>query len=617
MILRNSIRQLLRTPVKAVLFILLLAFSALLLALGGSLNVMTNDNLQRLEEVFTTVACVEQAPSAVRQVKVWDAKVSDYKLKMRKEYGDNIPLSVLDMEGAEYLSGPERRPYYVAYDPSFQITAPGAGWSSEVIVEAEPYEDCVPNGPVKMKLKNVLYEYFSIHNMYDFYYCDHNNPNPEMLYAGKTYVMYLIDGLSHEYEIGGPLVGTYEWVPAGSIHTDQTDEEGNALPNTLSGVYYEEVTEGFYETERGKQWLELVSAIEWRYHSVPVTPVSDLNLLMPFYTGDAYLADGTLFQEEDYEEGRKVCLISQRFARNNGLSLQDKLPLSLVFANYDGTTAGDMPELGYFKCGLLNAQGKAYKPFMEDEYTIIGIYNQTPGTGDLSDCALAPNEVLVPAKSVTESAAQNIAGYGPMKAANVSFQIPNGTIERYRQLWEEQGVDGLEFRFYDKGYTRLKEDLDSMKRVAVVLMGTGVVTVLSILLFFCHLFITKQGRRTAIERSLGMKRSQCAASLFAGVLTLVLAGSVLGSIAGYHLVGTVTGGMQTGGHFDTSYSSAAVVLDGNEVEEITLDMSVKGTAAAASGVGILLAAALMSAVMIRGNLKKEPLEMLGVMQYEK
>lgn len=613
MIFGNSIRQLLRTPVKAVLFILLLAFSSLLLALGGSLNAMINDNVKRLEEVFTTVACVEQAPSSIRQVKVWDAKILDYKYRMRKEYGDIIPLSALDMEGAEYLSGPERRPYYVAFDPSFQITAPGAGWSSEVIVEAEPYEDCVPNGPVKMKLKDVLYEYFSIHNMYDFYYCDHYNPNPQTLYAGKTYIMYLIDGLSHDYVIGGPSLGIYEWIPAGSLCTDQADEEGNALPNTLSGVYCEEVTEGFYGTERGKQWLELASAIEWRYHSVPVTPVSDLNLLMPFYTGDAYLADGTLFSEEDYEEGRKVCLVSQRFARNNGLSVQDKLPLSLVFANYDGTAAGDMPELGYFRCGLLNAQGKAYEPFMEGEYTIIGIYNQTPGTGDLSDCALAPNEVLVPAKSITESPAQNIAGYGPMKAANVSFQIPNGTIERYRQLWEEHGVDGLEFRFYDKGYTRLKQDLDSMKKIAVVLMGTGIVTVLSILLFFCHLFITKQGRRTAVERSLGMKARQCAASLFAGVLPLVIAGSLIGSIAGYHLVGSVIEGMQSGGHYDASYSSAAVALDGNEAEEITLGMSVKGTAAAVSGAGILFAAVLMSAVMIRGNLKKEPLKMFDEM----
>ena len=70
--------------------------------------------------------------------------------------------------------------------------------------------------------------------------------------------------------------------------------------------------------------------MDWHYHSVPVTPVSDLNLLMAFYNGDAYVIEGRAFEQADYEEGRKVCMISRYFARNNGLKAGGRLPLSMV-----------------------------------------------------------------------------------------------------------------------------------------------------------------------------------------------------------------------------------------------------------------------------------------------
>ncbi len=42
-----------------------------------------------------------------------------------------------------------------------------------------------------------------------------------------------------------------------------------------------------------------------------------------------------------------------------------------------------------------------------------------------------------------------------------------------------------------------------------------------------------------------------------------------------------------------------------------LDVSVNGAVSAASGAGVLAASVLLSLFMIRGNLKKEPLALLG------
>ena len=609
-VIRNSMRQLRRTPLRACLFILLLMFASLLLSLGGSLNLLTDSNIQRLEKVFMTIGTVEQTPFAVVRRQTWDAEVKDYIFRDRKEYGKSIPLSALDIEGAEYLSGPERRPYFLSYDPSYKIAQEATGFTCITILEAEPYEDCVPAGPVKMKVNRILYSYYPIHNMIDFYFCDHNNPEPEMLYAGKSYIMYLMDGLPHGWRRSQSGNYEWEWVPAGTVSSNQAGLTGEAVPNSLSNLYYEEVTDGFYETEHGKAWLELVKTVDWHYHSVPVTPVSDLNLLMAFYNGDAYVIEGRAFEQADYEEGRKVCMISRYFARNNGLKAGGRLPLSMVLASYQGSSASDVFCMFSPDYGCLNADGRAYEPFEEGDYTIIGIYDRSPGASGRGDYALADNEVLIPA-GAAGSYGQNIAAYGPVKASNTSFRIPNGTIEKYRKLWEEQGVEGLEIQFYDKGYTQLKENINSIRRISVVLLLAGVITALLVLVFFCHLLITKQGKRTAIERSLGMSRRQCIVSLLTGILLLAAAGSFAGSAAGCRLTGEVVGRMEAGGHYDTRYSNGIMGVEGNNEEAIVLDASANKAVTAASGGGLFIMAFLISFGMAVGNLKKEPLELLG------
>ena len=606
--IRYSLKQLWRMRRISVFFVLLLTFAVLLLSLGGSMYALISANMERFEGIFLTIGTAEQVPVSVRRVKVWDAEAEDYRFRTVRTYGEPLPASVLELSGSEYLSGPEQRPYYVAYDPAFCLADEKTGFGQRVILEGEACEDCIPSGPVKMRLKRVLYSHYPM-NMIDFYFCDHWNPEPELLEAGKTYVMYLTDGLPHGWRTGSD--NPYEWVPAGSVSSDQTDLSGNKIPCTLPELFCEEVTEGFYETEAGRRWTELARALDWMWHSVPVTPVSDLKLLMPFYRGDAYLIDGRELDETDQDEGRRVCMISRHFARNNGLAVGDPLPLSLILASCSGTTSSDASYLYWPDYGLLNAEGKAYEPFFEAEYTVVGIYDWSPGSSRTSDYALGRNEVLIPASSVTESPEHNIAAYGPMKAANTSFRIPNGSIREYQALWEEQGVEGIELQFYDRGYTDLQDSVAGIRRISVILLAAGIVTALLVLTFFCHLFITRQCRRTAIERSMGMGKRQCVLSLLTGLLLLCMAGCILGSAAGYGLSGETVRRMETGGHYSTLYSSGIIAVEGNEAEEIMLDVSVNGAVSAASGAGVLAASVLLSLFMIRGNLKKEPLALLG------
>ena len=140
-----------------------------------------------------------------------------------------------------------------------------------MVVEASPLEDCVPSGPVRMELKNVLYSTYPP-NVFYFYLCDHNNDNPKPLYADKTYVMALADGFAHDWDENG-AEAKFEYVPLEGPYSTQADVNGNRRPTDLTGDWIAEVTPGFYGTKEGQDWL-----LDWTYSQISVNPmISHMN----------------------------------------------------------------------------------------------------------------------------------------------------------------------------------------------------------------------------------------------------------------------------------------------------------------------------------------------------
>ena len=62
----KSLKQLLRTPVKAVLFFLLMAAATALLVLGAGLWLNTQHKIDAAESTFTTIGTVTQKENAVQ-----------------------------------------------------------------------------------------------------------------------------------------------------------------------------------------------------------------------------------------------------------------------------------------------------------------------------------------------------------------------------------------------------------------------------------------------------------------------------------------------------------------------------------------------------------------------
>ena len=112
------------------------------------------------------------------------------------------------------------------------------------------------------------------------------------------------------------IEGSTIYTPAGAIGSYQYSKEGELLPDEARHILYEEVTEGFYETEHGKRWLNLAKGYDRPFATVPVTATNSTKLIIPFYNGTTYVNQGEDISKEEYANGDKVCLISSDFGAN-------------------------------------------------------------------------------------------------------------------------------------------------------------------------------------------------------------------------------------------------------------------------------------------------------------
>lgn len=109
MIITNSMRQLMRMKGRTVLFLFLMLFASGLLSLGRGFWIINREKTAAYEDSFMTIGTVEQKEDTVKEMKSWDAEKQEYVIHGKSVYHSLLPVSILDLEGVTYLSGPEKR----------------------------------------------------------------------------------------------------------------------------------------------------------------------------------------------------------------------------------------------------------------------------------------------------------------------------------------------------------------------------------------------------------------------------------------------------------------------------------------------------------------------------
>ena len=97
----SVLKQFLRTPVKSMLFFLLMTAATALLVLGAGLWLNTQHKIDVAESAFTTTGTVTQKENAVQVSPLWSASTKSYMSFSSPVYDSLIDESVLDFSGAE------------------------------------------------------------------------------------------------------------------------------------------------------------------------------------------------------------------------------------------------------------------------------------------------------------------------------------------------------------------------------------------------------------------------------------------------------------------------------------------------------------------------------------
>ena len=547
--IRYSLKQMLRSRLKTCLFFFLLTGSACLLSLGINLWDMNNRAIEDFEDVFTTIGIVQQKQQDLGLVQVWNEYFEKYNYIQDYEYGRIIKDTELMFEGAEYLIKPRQRPYFGA-DMGFMEKFPSYDGLMEqyyFTIEFIPLEDYDGTKPVELEIVKSYAESYQEGQTISFFHYEDLK-----LEVGKRYIA----SLSNYMDVNEDT--KKEFCLHRGLRVSQYDTDGNKLHGKYDDVMISEVTDNFFDTELGKTWLEQAKAVQKYQDILPVTPVDDIQTVMAFYEQRAYIEEGRTISQEEYENGSSVCMVPKYLANQLRLRVGDTLRLPLLYASYGETAVMNFSlNGGGFGWIPLNAEGKMYDIFDDQEYEIVGIYDITSNPS--GDYALSEIEVFIPINAVKGSWDNHINSFGPMRAANTTFEIENGATEEFLAKWNEQEFsEELEVTFYDKGYSEFERGIQSRKMMSNIFLISGLLLTVIILIFFCNLFIMGQKQRISVERVLGLTKRECIISVLVGLLLVAVTAIVLGSCFGWILTEYVSGKVNGTLFYDTLYSITKV-----------------------------------------------------------
>lgn len=534
--MKNSLKQLWRTPGKALLFFVLLAAVSFLGVFSVSMLSDTTSRIVAVEEQFTTLGTIDQP---LISSEVVERKLGCYGENsiVKREYAPGVTMEELNFSRADYICPPENRPYFVANVPELNRSQEYRSTvTTYQIAEFTALTDSDEYGAAEAVVENVLYGTSSYEDKLEagkeLFICQCFSKETTPIKAGKRYVASLF-----QYSSCG-VHSRPEYVVMTAPDCTQYAPDGERLFSEYFGEgsdhrfhsRVDEVTEGFWESKRGQNWKDLAEFRGSFNHLFYVAPTDSLELLPVFQKKQAYIGEGRAITEEEFESGAAVCLLPQEFAGRNLLKVGDKITLPLTYALY-GVDSSSFTGQFYDFCPF-DAEGGYYQPFFTQEYEIVGTYSCADRSVTYNAGELPEDMFLLPARSVTAGWENHIAAFGPMNRRQTTFQIKNGTVAEFDAALRGAvpAAGRLEISYNDNGYSEIMQSLQSAKLTALLLCITAALAGMAVVFLLLYFFIVKQKKRTAVERSLGMTKRQCRVSLISGVLLLALTATLLGGI---------------------------------------------------------------------------------------
>ena len=201
--------------------------------------------------------------------------------------------------------------------------------------------------------------------------------------------------------------------------------------------------EEFWQTEMGQIWQETIMAkIPICRHSISVVGTNNLESIYAFNQKICRIVSGDIFDELQYKEGERVCIISEELAQINGLAVGDIIPLKLYDADYQYEHTYGLKYRDSFDTEVGFTE--------EGSWRIIGIYHTDYATDQ--HYVIHPNVIFVPNNSMY---AYYTSYYTPLMS--ISYILPEGGWETFEEEAISLGYAGC-FVYGDGGKSEVLEE---------------------------------------------------------------------------------------------------------------------------------------------------------------
>lgn len=335
---------------------------------------------------------------------------------------------------------------------------------------------------------------------------------------------------------------------------------------------YADVTESYSANRSIPDVFEAIGEAYDRINScLSVCATSDVANLENFHQKVDTLNQGRFFTSAEYATNEKVCILSTAILNNMELKIGDTVSLSVYFKEKDISL-----EQGYLH----------FDNTQRENYTIVGAFNASK---DTEFCIFIPTSI----RKATSSQAYTLG----------QATIKNGRADAFVDALTPLLPHDTIVTVYDQGYSTIFAALDSLRQLGVVLTIVSIIVGIVVLGLFAFLFVGKQRETLSIMSSLGTGRKGIYGYLAFGANIMAVPSALFSCTVFYllftYLFKALFSLAQKNYSYDLRFSSAKQGIQNEYILEIAPNLAV----IALICIGALLFANLMCYLMVNILLK--------------
>ncbi|HPF86555.1 MAG TPA: ABC transporter permease [Candidatus Limiplasma sp.] len=472
---KNGVKSILRTPKKALLFLVLLATVVMLLTIVMCVHHAVSGYLDECNQYYHTIAELEYLGAEYPDSHADDAAMAASLAANDEALQALVQLpGVLQFDAEDALLGVIpglTRHDYQVYDKDAAVIVVTVSWWENTTAS---YAAVVSEAP---------YAWSDVIDKITYISMDEG-----ALQTGASYVMcgHFITS-SNNFLLFQP-----EDTLAGTGDTAQT----------LSG--WKLLEDGTLAAD--SPYRSLAQVFANRNNGYRVSPVTDLETLRPWQQGELKLLEGRLFTEAEYADDAQVCVISNLLSTVRELSVGDTIQLSLndcnnrIYASWCDTLAP------------------------AETYKIVGIYYRTTEH---------PDTLYIP-RSTPTNAITMTAGY-----TLGQFRLDNDAADAFEAAAAQLLPAGYKLTLYDEGYGAVAGPYKELEQLSLLFLLICLLVVPGVLALYSYLFISRRRDAALLQRALGAGKAHVLRGFMAASLAVTLPAAAIGLTAGRLLEGKV------------------------------------------------------------------------------